>query len=67
MQALGAYGFLGLKKGLKAFLQHIPAGLHHLHRAATQVASLPPPPGALPDMPEGESSKRDSCFVTLQL
>ena len=30
MQALGAYGFLGLKKGLKAFLEHTPAGLHHL-------------------------------------
>jgi hypothetical protein len=41
MQALGAYGFLGLKKGLKAFLEHIPAGLHHLQLAATQAASLP--------------------------
>jgi len=41
MQALGAYGFLGLKKGLKTFLEHIPAGLRNLHRAATQVASLP--------------------------
>ena len=27
MQALGAYGFLGIKKGLKTFLDHIPAGL----------------------------------------
>ncbi len=41
MQALGAYGFLGLKKGLKAFLEHIPAGLRNLHRAASQVAALP--------------------------
>jgi hypothetical protein len=41
MQALGAYGFLGLKKGLKAFLEHTPAGLRNLHRAAAQVASLP--------------------------
>jgi aminoglycoside/choline kinase family phosphotransferase len=41
MQALGAYGFLGLKKGLKSFLEHVPAGLRNLHRAATQVASLP--------------------------
>jgi hypothetical protein len=41
MQALGAYGFLGLKKGFKAFLEHIPAGLRNLHRAATQAASLP--------------------------
>jgi len=41
MQALGAYGFLGLSKGLKAFLEHIPAGLRNLHHASTQVASLP--------------------------
>lgn len=41
MQALGAYGFLGLKKGLKAFLDHIPAGVRNLYRAASHVASLP--------------------------
>ena len=41
MQALGAYGFLGLKKGLKAFLDHIPAGLHHLQCAAGNVPFLP--------------------------
>jgi len=41
MQALGAYGFLGLKKGLKAFLDHIPDGLHNLQLAAAQAASLP--------------------------
>jgi aminoglycoside/choline kinase family phosphotransferase len=41
MQALGAYGFLGLKKGLKAFLEPIPAGLRNLQRAATQGASIP--------------------------
>jgi aminoglycoside/choline kinase family phosphotransferase len=41
MQALGAYGFLGLKKGLKAFLEHIPAGLQHLLFVASQISSLP--------------------------
>ena len=41
MQALGAYGFLGLRKGLKAFLEHIPAGLRNLHRASAQAVSLP--------------------------
>jgi len=41
MQALGAYGFLGLKKGLKAYLEHIPTGLRNLHGVASQVASLP--------------------------
>jgi hypothetical protein len=41
MQALGAYGFLGLEKGIKGFLEHIPEGLRNLQRAASQVASLP--------------------------
>jgi hypothetical protein len=41
MQALGAYGFLGLRKGIQAFLEHIPAGLRNLHRAAVQAPSLP--------------------------
>jgi len=41
MQALGAYGFLGQKKGLKAYLEHIPDGLHNLRLAASQVSSLP--------------------------
>jgi len=41
MQALGAYGFLSLQKGLKAFQEHIPAGLRNLNGATTQVASLP--------------------------
>jgi aminoglycoside/choline kinase family phosphotransferase len=41
MQALGAYGFLSLKKGLKAFQEHIPAGLYNLNHAAARVASLP--------------------------
>jgi aminoglycoside/choline kinase family phosphotransferase len=41
MQALGAYGFLGLAKGLKVFIKHIPAGLLNLCEAASRVASLP--------------------------
>ncbi len=41
MQALGAYGFLGLRKGLKAFLEHIPAGLRNLQHATAQAGSLP--------------------------
>jgi hypothetical protein len=41
MQALGAYGFLGLKKGLTAFLDHIPAGLADLQRAVSHVPALP--------------------------
>jgi aminoglycoside/choline kinase family phosphotransferase len=40
MQALGAYGFLGLKKGLKAFLDPIPSGLRNLQLAVSRVPSL---------------------------
>jgi hypothetical protein len=41
MQALGAYGSLGLNKGLKAYLDHVPAGLRNLQRASRQAAALP--------------------------
>ncbi len=41
MQALGAYGFLGLNKGLRAFLDHVPSGLRNLQQAASHLASLP--------------------------
>jgi aminoglycoside/choline kinase family phosphotransferase len=41
MQALGAYGFLALEKGLIAFREHIPAGLHNLLKATAQATALP--------------------------
>ncbi len=41
MQALGAYGFLGLKKGLEAYLEHIPSGLLNLRLATSHVPTLP--------------------------
>ncbi len=41
MQALGAYGFLGLTKGLTSYLEHIPAGLRNLTMAAENAQSLP--------------------------
>jgi N-acetylmuramate 1-kinase len=41
MQALGAYGFLGKKKGRTTFLEHIPAGLRNLQEAATAWGKLP--------------------------
>jgi N-acetylmuramate 1-kinase len=41
MQALGAYGFLGITKGLAVFLDHIPSGLMNLRRALSHAASLP--------------------------
>jgi aminoglycoside/choline kinase family phosphotransferase len=41
MQALGAYGFLGLKKGLKTYLEHIPSGLSNLLLATSRGSTLP--------------------------
>ncbi len=40
MQALGAYGFLGLTKGLKDYLQHVPAGIRNLRLAIEKSTSL---------------------------
>lgn len=40
MQSLGAYGFLGLKKGLTPFLEHIPSALDNLIDAAGKSGSL---------------------------
>jgi N-acetylmuramate 1-kinase len=40
MQALGAYGFLGMKKGLKGFLTHVPAGVSNLKCAAKHTPRL---------------------------
>ena len=40
MQALGAYGFLGLKKNKPAFLKHINNGLANLLIAANQTPKL---------------------------
>ena len=41
MQALGAFGYLGLKKGLAVFLGHIPSGLANLIQASGNCRSLP--------------------------
>jgi N-acetylmuramate 1-kinase len=41
MQALGAYGFLGIARGLKNYLVHVPAGLRNLRLAAENAVSLP--------------------------
>jgi aminoglycoside/choline kinase family phosphotransferase len=41
MQALGAYGYLGLKRGLFEFLAHIPGGVANLIDATTRTMRLP--------------------------
>src|SRR5213075_3410048 len=40
MQALGAYGFLGLVKGNKTFLDHIPAALASLRGLVAEIPEL---------------------------
>ena len=40
MQALGAYGFLGLVKGHKQFLNHIPAALKSLSETVSTITGL---------------------------
>ena len=40
MQALGAYGFLGLVKGNRAFLDHVPAALESLRVLAWEIPDL---------------------------
>jgi hypothetical protein len=40
MQALGAYGFLGLVKGNRTFLEYIPAALMSLRGLVTEIPKL---------------------------
>src|SRR5262249_32069344 len=40
MQALGAYGFLGLVKGHKHFLKYVPAAMQSLHRVVAKIDGL---------------------------
>ena len=40
MQALGAYGFLGLVKGHKQFLEHIPAAMKSLSSIVSMLSGL---------------------------
>ena len=42
MQALGAYGFLGLVKGHKNFLQYIPRAVRSLRDTVVKIDRLEP-------------------------
>lgn len=42
MQALGAYGYLGLVRGSRAFLEHIPAALESLGEVLAEIPGLDP-------------------------
>ncbi|MGD9745908.1 MAG: aminoglycoside phosphotransferase family protein [Verrucomicrobiales bacterium] len=49
MQALGAYGFLGVVRGQPAFLEHIPCALSRLREAAVERGALPELASLLPN------------------
>jgi aminoglycoside/choline kinase family phosphotransferase len=51
MQALGAYGFLGLVKGHNAFLDHIPAAIASLRELVGEIPELEKLSGALDRLP----------------
>jgi len=51
MQALGAYGFLGLVKGNRQFLAHVPAALDLLCKVVSEIDLLQPLGVALASLP----------------
>jgi aminoglycoside/choline kinase family phosphotransferase len=57
MQALGAYGFLGLVKGNRHFLAHVPAALAALREVISGIKGLEPLGAAL-------ASLREDAVVT---
>src|SRR5438874_2616209 len=54
MQALGAYGFLGLVKVSQHFLTHVPAALHSLRHLIADVDLLEPLGVALACLPKND-------------
>ena len=56
MQALGAYGFLGLAKGNKGFLEHIPRALESLGEITAQIPNIGPMRELLATLPRSASS-----------
>jgi N-acetylmuramate 1-kinase len=52
MQALGAYGFLGLVKGNRHFLAHVPAALDSLRNVVADIDLLEPLGAALACLPK---------------
>jgi aminoglycoside/choline kinase family phosphotransferase len=56
MQALGAYGFLGLVKGSRHFLAHVPAALRSLRNLIADIDLLESLGAALACLPENGCS-----------
>jgi len=57
MQALGAYGFLGLVKRNRDFLAHVPAALHSLRNLIADIDLLEPLGAALAFLPKNGWTK----------
>ena len=55
MQALGAYGFLGLVRGHEYFLQYIPRAAHSLREIVGKIDNLEPPSCLLADLGKVDS------------
>src|SRR5439155_527103 len=64
MQALGAYGFLGLVRGHKNFLQYIPRAVRSLRHIVAKVDNLKPLASFLEELREESSAEKNSvwCF-----
>ena len=50
MQALGAYGFLGLVRGHDHFLRYVPRALHSLREIVAKIDDLKPLASLLADL-----------------
>ncbi|MBI1871689.1 MAG: phosphotransferase [Chlamydiae bacterium] len=61
MQALGAYGFLGLKKGKKQFLEYIPVALARLSENVEMLAGFEGLKETLKKVTQNESAY---CIIT---
>jgi hypothetical protein len=61
MQALGAYGFLGLIKGHEHFLRHIPAALKSLQRIVGEIDGLGQLAKTLRDLGMTDPKKARRC------
>ena len=61
MQALGAYGFLGLVKGHEHFLKHIPAALMSLQRMVGEIDGLSQLAETLRDLDVTDPKKTHRC------
>jgi aminoglycoside/choline kinase family phosphotransferase len=61
MQALGAYGYLGLVRGHEHFLKHIPVALNSLQRIVEEIDGLGDLAEMLEDLGVTDRKKARRC------